>query len=206
MHLLLQWTGFDGVSILNLASFPVTSGMFEHYSQKTVSCAQTARFLLTENCTIWYNEKANGGLYPHAFRPAGRLKLGGSLYFMDDLKNPVSAAEDLGYEVAHVGFNMPDADSALELANALNHAFGFPVKVGNSSIFASPEIEINKYMGRGIHGHLAVRTNSIALAAADLEKKGYTLLPDTAKFKDGRMIAVYLEQEFGGFAIHLLQK
>ena len=115
-------------------------------------------------------------------------------------------AEELGYEIAHVGINMPDAEAALALANSLNHAFGFPVKVGNSSIFTSPEIEINKSMGRGTHGHLAVRTKDIALAIRDMEQKGYTVLPDTAKFKDGRMIAVYLEQEFGGFAIHLLQK
>lgn len=125
---------------------------------------------------------------------------------MDDLNKQIPAAEDLGYEVAHVGFNMPDADEALALANRLNDAFGFPVKVGNSSIFASPEIEINKNMGRGVHGHLAVRTGNIDLAISDLEKKGYTVLPDTAKYKNGRMIAVYLEQEFGGFAIHLLQK
>ena len=125
---------------------------------------------------------------------------------MDELKNTLDAAQDLGYEIAHVGLNMPGADEALELANTLNKAFGFNVKVGNSSIFASPEIEINKYMGRGVHGHLAVRTTSIDLAIADLEQKGYTVLPDTAKFKNGRMIAVYLEQEFGGFAIHLLQK
>ena len=82
---------------------------------------------------------------------------------------------DLGYEIAHVGINMPDADAALALANSLNHAFGFNVKVGNSSIFASPEIEVNKYMGRGVHGHLAVRTHDMAQAIADLEAKGYTV-------------------------------
>ena len=116
------------------------------------------------------------------------------------------SAEKLGYEIAHVGVNMPDADAALALANSLNDAFGFPVKVGNSSIFVSPEIEVNKTMGRGVHGHLAVRTKDIALAIADLEQKGYKILSDTAKYKNEHMIAVYLEQEFGGFAIHLLQK
>lgn len=115
-------------------------------------------------------------------------------------------ADDLGYELAHVGINMPDADAALEVASGLNSAFGFPVKVGNSSIFASTGVEINKSMGRGLHGHLAIRTNDIALAIEDLKAKGFAVLPDTAKFKGDRMIAVYLEQEFGGFAIHLLQK
>lgn len=112
----------------------------------------------------------------------------------------------LSYEIAHVGINMPNADDALDVANEFNKAFGFPVKVGNSSIFASPEIEINKAPGRGAMGHLAVRTNDIARACEDLKQKGYTILPDTAKYKEGRMIAVYLEQEFGGFAVHLLQK
>ena len=120
---------------------------------------------------------------------------------MDVINNP-----DLGYELAHVGINMPDADSALDVANQLNKAFDFPVKVGNTSIFASSGVEINKYTGRGVHGHIAVRTNDIALAIADLERRGFTVLPDTAKFKGENMIAVYLEQEFGGFAIHLLQK
>ena len=112
----------------------------------------------------------------------------------------------LGYEVAHIGINMPDCDSALDVASGLNKAFGFPVKNGNSSVFASSGVEIMKSMYLGKCGHIAVRTNSIALAAADLEKKGFKLLEDTAKYKNGRMTAVYLEQEFGGFAVHLLQK
>ena len=112
----------------------------------------------------------------------------------------------LGYEVAHVGINTPGENEALECANGLKKAFGFGVKNGNSSVFASSGIEIMKSMYLGKYGHIAVRTNSIALAALDLEKKGFKLLEETAKYKNGRMIAVYLEQEFGGFAVHLLQK
>ena len=112
----------------------------------------------------------------------------------------------MGFEVAHVGINMPDSDSALALANDLNNAFDLPVKDGNSSVFASTGIEIVKSMYLGANGHIAIRTNSIALAAAELEKKGYALLPETAKYKNGRMIAVYLAKDFGGFAVHLLQK
>ena len=112
----------------------------------------------------------------------------------------------LGFEVAHVGINMPDAEAALGLGKELGNAFGFNVKDGNSSVFASTGIEIMKSMYLGTNGHIAVRTNSIPLAIAALEKKGYAILPETAKFKNGRMIAVYLAGEFGGFAIHLLQK
>ena len=112
----------------------------------------------------------------------------------------------LGFEVAHVGINMPDGDSALALAGDLNNAFGLPVKDGNSSVFASSGIEIVKSMYLGANGHIAIRTNSIPLAIAALEKKGYTMNEESAKFKNGKMIAVYLNKEFGGFAIHLLQK
>ena len=112
----------------------------------------------------------------------------------------------LGFEVAHVGINMPDGDSALTLAGDLNNAFGLGVKDGNSSVFVSSGIEIVKSMYLGANGHIAIRTNSIPLAIAALEKKGYTMNAESAKFKNGKMIAVYLEKEFGGFAIHLLQK
>lgn len=112
----------------------------------------------------------------------------------------------LGFEVAHIGINMPDGDAAAELAQELNTAFSLPVNNGNSSIFVSSGIEVIKSMYLGTHGHIAIRTNSIPLAAAELEKKGFALLPESAKYKNGRMTAVYLAQEFGGFAIHLLQK
>ena len=42
--------------------------------------------------------------------------------------------------------------------------------------------------------------------AAELAKNGFTLDESTAKYKGEKMVAVYLKQEFGGFAVHLLQK
>ena len=47
---------------------------------------------------------------------------------------------------------------------------------------------------------------SIPRAAAELSKNGFTLDESTAKYKGEKMVAVYLKQEFGGFAVHLLQK
>ena len=112
----------------------------------------------------------------------------------------------LGFEVVHVGINMPDADAALDLGKTLNKAFGFGVKDGNSSVFASSGVEIMKSMYLGTNGHIAIRTNSVPLAISALEQKGFAVLPETAKYKNGKMIAIYLAGEFGGFAIHLLQK
>ena len=58
----------------------------------------------------------------------------------------------------------------------------------------------------GTNGHIAIRTNHIGAAVAELAKRGYTVDEETAKYKGEKMIAVYLHKEFGGFAVHLLQK
>ena len=88
----------------------------------------------------------------------------------------------------------------------LDAAFGFGVKEGNSSNFAGSGVEVMKSPYLGKNGHIAVKTNSIPRAAAELAKNGFTLDESTAKYKGERMVAVYLKQEFGGFAVHLLQK
>ena len=95
---------------------------------------------------------------------------------------------------------------ALEVANAFSTMFGFDVKNGNSSVFAGTGIEVNKSVGYGKNGHIAIKTANIARATAYLERIGVAINWDSAK-KDanGNMVAVYLASEFGGFAVHLLQ-
>lgn len=112
----------------------------------------------------------------------------------------------LGYEVAHVGINMPDKDASMAVCGTLNDAFGLPIKEGNSSNFASSAIEVMNSNYLGANGHVAIRTNSVSRALADLEAKGFKADMSTAKYKGEKMIAVYLENEIGGFAFHLLQK
>lgn len=112
----------------------------------------------------------------------------------------------LGYEVAHIGVNCPDPEAADKVCAALTEAFGFEKKAGNSSNFSTSAIEVMKSNYLGANGHIAIRTNRIANAIADLEKHGYVVDMETAKYKGEKMIAVYLKQEFGGFAVHLLQK
>ena len=115
-------------------------------------------------------------------------------------------AAALGFEVAHVGVNCEDADAASAVCEKLNKAFDLPVKDGNSSMFASSGIEVMKTMFKGKNGHIAIRTNSVELAVAGLAKKGFAYDESSAKYKNGRMTAAYLKDEFGGFAVHLLQK
>ena len=112
----------------------------------------------------------------------------------------------LGFEVAHISLNCEDAEAASAVCEKLNEAFALTVKDGNSSMFASGGIEVMKSMYLGKNGHIAIRTNSVPLAIAELAKKGFVCDMTTAKYKGGRMVAVYLKDEIGGFAVHLLQK
>ena len=112
----------------------------------------------------------------------------------------------LGFEVAHIGVNCPDAESSLSLCGSFSEAFGFETKLGNSSNFSTAAIEVMKSNYLGEKGHIAIRTNRMEAAICELAAKGFQIDPDTAKYKGDRMIAVYLRQEFGGFAVHLLQK
>jgi len=112
----------------------------------------------------------------------------------------------LGFEFAHLGINEESKDTALNSANLLSHLFYFPVKKGDSSIFVGSSFEVikNHYLGK--HGHIAIATNNIHRAIAYLKKKDISVLPETAKEKDGKLKAIYIDQEVSGFAIHLLQK
>jgi 2-dehydro-3-deoxyphosphogluconate aldolase/(4S)-4-hydroxy-2-oxoglutarate aldolase len=112
----------------------------------------------------------------------------------------------LGFEVAHICINTADAEESMAVCGEFEKAFGFATKAGSSSNFSSSFIEVMKSPYLGDKGHIAVRTNSISAAIAELSKKGYEADMETAKFKGDKMIAVYLKNSFGGFAVHLLQK
>ncbi len=146
------------------------------------------------------------------------LACGGSWMVKDDLIKSGNFAEItrltreaitlvLGFDLAHVGINMPDAGSSLEVTRKFSEIFGFPVKEGNSSNFAGPGIEVNKSIGLGDNGHIAIRTHSLPRAVAWLERNGFSVDMSTVKGPaGGPPIAVYLKDIVGGFAVHLLQK
>jgi 2-dehydro-3-deoxyphosphogluconate aldolase/(4S)-4-hydroxy-2-oxoglutarate aldolase len=112
----------------------------------------------------------------------------------------------LGFEFVHLGINEKNKDKALNSANLLSGLFYLPVKEGTNSIFAGSGFEVIKSQYLGKHGHIAIATNDIHRAIAYLKKKDISILPETAKEKDGKLKAIYLDQEVSGFAIHLLQK
>lgn len=112
----------------------------------------------------------------------------------------------LGFEIRHVGINMPNEAEADTVADQFGEAFGFAKNAGNSSIFMGTGIEIMKAPYLGKMGHIAIQTNYIDRAIYHLEQKGFAMEEDSKKYKNDKLVAVYLKQEFGGFAVHLLQK
>ncbi len=127
----------------------------------------------------------------------------------DGIKKLTQQAVDtmLGFEMKHIGINAKDEEDADGIATALNQMFGFEKKVGNSSIFAGTGFEVMKKPYLGANGHVAIQTNYINRAIYHLEKRGFTFDMDTAKYDaKGNMKAVYFKGEFGGFALHLVQK
>lgn len=112
----------------------------------------------------------------------------------------------LGFELAHIGINCENEEHADQTASAFDGLFGFTKKSGNSSVFAGTAVECMKAPGLGAKGHIAVSTNSVARAKNYLEMMGYKFKEETAKFKGDKLTAIYLEDEIGGFAVHLVQK
>lgn len=112
----------------------------------------------------------------------------------------------LGFEVKHVGINCENEDEAMRVAKMFGSFFGFELKVGNSSIFASNLVEVNKTMGPGKNGHIAIGTNYIERAIYHMQKQGFEFDESSALYKNDKMVRIYLKDDFGGFAVHLVQK
>lgn len=114
----------------------------------------------------------------------------------------------LGFEIAHVGVNAENEAEATKAANRFAFIFGMPVKDGNSSIFAGSALEVMKTPYLGKNGHIAIRTNYIERAVNYLENVlGVEFNQESAKRDEkGKLKAIYLSEEIGGFAVHLVQK
>lgn len=114
----------------------------------------------------------------------------------------------LGFELAHVGVNAANEAEAEKAADRFAFIFGMPTKAGNSSIFAGKALEVMKTPYLGANGHIAIATNYIVRAVNYLENVlGVEFDEESAKRDEkGNLKAIYLKEEIGGFAVHLVQK
>ena len=126
----------------------------------------------------------------------------------DKIKELTKQAVQLvhGFELRHIGINCENDDEADSVASSFANIFGFKKKDGSSSIFAGDVIEAMKTPYLGKKGHIAIGTYSVSRAMSYLESLGVKFNMNSAKMANGKLIAVYLEEEISGFAVHLVQK
>lgn len=111
----------------------------------------------------------------------------------------------LGLEMGHVGINCETSDEAGSTADWFFKTFGLATRETPISFFAGAAVETMKSPSFGANGHIGIAANSAARAAYHLQLRGV----EFRAFKcapDGTLIAAYLTEEIGGFAVHLCPK
>lgn len=110
------------------------------------------------------------------------------------------------FELEHIGINTINAEEAEKLAQLLSMMFNLEPRHGQKSEFGGPYFECMKSPFLGANGHIAMRTPDLATATEELKEKGFSFKMDTAAYaEDGKLKNIYLDGEFGGFAIHIMQ-
>lgn len=117
-----------------------------------------------------------------------------------------SISKILGFELRHIGINCDGKSKTATLAHTLSHMFGFPYKERGSSVSARNVIEAVNSSSHGTHGHITIATNSILRAKYYLENRGLQCNESTIQYDGRKITAAFLQEEIGGFAIHLVLK
>ena len=113
----------------------------------------------------------------------------------------------LGFTLAHVGVNNVNAQAAQENARRLAEILRMQVTVGNSASFASKYVEFMNEPYYGEKGHIGFYTNSVERAFAYFRREGINIREKSIRRDaDGKLISFYLEQEIGGFAVHVVRR
>lgn len=113
----------------------------------------------------------------------------------------------LNFELVHVGINAENEADASAITARFAELFGWEHKPGNSAIFAGSYVECKKAEKIGTHGHIAIATGNVRRAVYQLEQKGVKFDMSTVAYdEDGRIKLIYLDEEIGGFKVHLVEK
>lgn len=118
-----------------------------------------------------------------------------------------AVSQMLGFELAHVGFNLSGEAEADELATTFEKMLGFKKKIGTGSIFAGTGLELLKTTYLGVNGHIAIKTNYMNRAIFHLNLRGFEFDMNTAKYDEKENLkSIFFKNEYGGFALHIIQK
>lgn len=109
-----------------------------------------------------------------------------------------------GFSFGHMGINNADEATGAQAARLFAELFGFPLKEGSGSFFASDSIEVMKKPFLGARGHIGIRCNNAERAVARFRDLGIGVKAETEKLEKGRLKTIYLDLEIAGFAIHII--
>ncbi|MBQ7693147.1 MAG: bifunctional 4-hydroxy-2-oxoglutarate aldolase/2-dehydro-3-deoxy-phosphogluconate aldolase [Oscillospiraceae bacterium] len=114
----------------------------------------------------------------------------------------------LGIELAHVGVNTESREEAERLAKLVSGMMGLSTRDTGKSWFACDNgIEFMSHKGPGTMGHIGFRTNSVERAMYHLGLQGIEFDESSITYTEkGAPKFVYFKGEFGGFAIHLVNR
>ncbi len=116
-----------------------------------------------------------------------------------------AVATMLGFEFWHLGVNCAAQAEASAAASLASASFSMAIRQGATSEFVGSGLEFLYTPGRGAHGHIAIKTNSIERAVAYFERRGVRTIPETRVEKDGKLHVIYLDMDLAGFSVHLIQ-
>lgn len=115
--------------------------------------------------------------------------------------------EKPSFVMDHVCINGQNHEEATAIAQAIAAIFDLPVTQKPTSVYAGSGVEVAKADGPGTKGHIGFATSDINAAVEYLEAKGVQLDYTRKKLtEDGRLRLIYLKNEVGGFALHIIQK
>lgn len=125
----------------------------------------------------------------------------------DALTNVAERAVEisLGFAMGHVGINCNSDDEANATACWFDERFGLKPREIDISFFAGKAVEAMKKPSFGQNGHIGIACNSIKRAIYHLERRGLKFR-FFKKNPEGKILAAYIEDEVGGFAVHICGK
>lgn len=112
----------------------------------------------------------------------------------------------LNFHIAHMGMNTNSKEESVALANKLGSVLKVATHEYTKSSFAGSLFEIMYEPFYHEKGHIAIGTSDATRAYHYLKRCGIEFIEETvSRDTNGNVIAAYLKENFGGFALHLLQ-
>jgi len=112
----------------------------------------------------------------------------------------------LGLHLLHIGVNLDQDTDAAVTARKFAAIFGIEPRETKSFFMLDGAVEVMKYSGRGLKGHIGIGTRSIKRARTYFERQGFAFDGDSLVIDAaGQPHVIYFTEEIAGFALHLNQ-